>query len=214
LIPEKVLNSLNTLSAKLATSAFIAHLTIFAVAIARWSGRDRFLIRSIADLRSTKELAQVVGMMHGSDTIDIHAQPQDAFETTLRNVAIEYRASLKARLPCFNAFPPHLARPDAGDLNTANNVAALFNYRAYKMPNFGDGRDDSNITGSWPPSIKQLPIEPWSITISPIWFNLNDVGDKAFAEIQFNEVLISRDEQITFLKLFLDGLSQAGDFCK
>src|SRR5690606_39010738 len=112
----------------LKVTPFLVCLTIFSLAMARWSGMDRFPVRVLGDKRTALDLANTVGLMFCADALEIHAPQAQDFETTLRGIMASYGASLALRIPPLHFWAPHCVRPGLEVRDFPNRIPAVFNY--------------------------------------------------------------------------------------
>ena len=111
IVPKRVLQAVRKLAAQYRVTPFVIHLTIFCVALARWSRTEDFTVRILGRRRTSLEPSNTVGLMFCADPIAVHAPERADFETVMRGIMREYDASLALRLPTLHYYPPQAARP-------------------------------------------------------------------------------------------------------
>jgi len=198
-IPGRVLRRIRTLADELKVTPFLVCLTIFSIAMARWSGMDRFAVRILGDKRTTGELSNTVGLMFCADAVQVYAPAGWDFETILRGILAEYDAALGLRIPSLHFWAPHCVRPGIEANDFPNRIPAVFNYysvgtareRAEKQPVPDTAQD-------WPPQIHELPPQTWPCRSSPLFLHLMDYGSEMAASLHFYENVVSKPDQDAF----------------
>ena len=206
IMPRRVLDSARGLSEQLKVTPFLIYLTIFAIAMARWSGRARFPLRVLGDKRTTLDLAGTVGLMFCADALEIAADPDADFETVLRGIVIAHDAALARRIPTLHFYAPHMVRPGIEAADYPNRIPAVFNYYAV-----GTAREKAEVAGgldatadwTWPPKVTELPPQIWPRVSSPLFLHLTDYGGRADCSLHFYEGVLGKADQDAFTaKLF------------
>ena len=205
-IPRRVLESARALAGQMKVTPFLIYLTIFAIAISRWSGQARFALRVLGDKRTTMDLTGTVGLMFCGDAVEIHAEPDADFETVLRGIVAEYDATLARRIPTLHFYAPQMVRPGIEAPGHPNRIPAVFNYYAV-----GTAREkaeraaspDITATWPWPPQVTELPPQIWPRVSSPVFLHLMDYGNEASASLHFYEVVLGKADQDSFTALLL-----------
>jgi hypothetical protein len=206
-IPKRVLDKVRHLAERLQASPFLIYLSIFSIAISRWSGMESFPLRLLGDKRTSFELASTVGMMFCADAIEVQAPENQSFETIMRGIQIEYDSALSLRVPSLHFWAPHCVRPGIEAPNHPNKIPAVFNY--YSV---GTSRERAEVKAAadttaalpWPPEITTLPPQLWPRRSSPLFLHLSDEGSQASASLHFYQNAVSPADQ----KLFVDLLFQ------
>ncbi|HEX4637725.1 MAG TPA: condensation domain-containing protein, partial [Rhizomicrobium sp.] len=127
-IPRRVLDKVRTLAENRKVTPFLIYLTIFSIAIARWSGMERFPLRVLGDKRTSLELANMVGLMFCADAVEIRVPAACDFETVMRGILAEYDAALALRIPSLHFWAPHYVRSGIEVPDYPNKIPAVFNY--------------------------------------------------------------------------------------
>jgi hypothetical protein len=203
-IPKRVLDSARARAGQLKVTPFLIYLTIFAITMARWSGRARFALRVLGDKRTTMDLAGTVGLMFCGDAVDIHAEPGADFETVLRGIVAEYDATLSRRIPTLHFYAPQMVRPGIEAPDYPNRIPAVFNYYAV-----GTAREKAerakgpDLSAAWPPQVTELPPQIWPRVSSPVFLHLMDYGNEASASLHFYQGVLGKTDQDSFTALLL-----------
>ena len=206
-IPAPVLDRVRARAEAFKVTPFVVCLTIFSLAMARWSGMDRFPVRVLGDKRTALDLANTVGLMFCADALEIHAPPAQDFETTLRGIMASYDASLALRIPSLHFWAPHCVRPGIEANDFVNKIPAVFNYYSVGTAREKSERKPSAArTAAWPPQIVKLD-QMWPRRSSPIFLHLMDNGEELSASLHFYQGVISPADQ----ELFVARLFQAFD---
>jgi hypothetical protein len=198
-IPGRVLGKVRALADELKVTPFLVYLTIFSIAMARWSGMDRFPVRVLGDKRTTSELSNTVGLMFCADAVQVHAPAGLDFETILRGILAEYDGALSLRIPTLHFWAPHCVRPGIEANDFPNRIPAVFNYysvgtareRAEKQP-------APDAPEAWPPQVHELPAQTWPRRSSPLFLHLMDYGSEMAASLHFYENVVSKPDQDSF----------------
>jgi hypothetical protein len=179
---------------------FLIFLTIFARAMARWSGMENFPLRILGDKRTTLDLSNMVGLMFCADAIAVHA-PQDAdFESVMRGLQVEYDSALALRIPTLHFWAPHCVRPGIEAPDHPNHIPAVFNY--YSV---GTAREKEDLRSQpdrtaglpWPPEIVTLTQE-WPRRSSPLFLHVTDWAHEAQLSLHFYQGVVSPADQESF----------------
>ena len=213
-IPKRVLDKVRRLADEMKVTPFLIYLTIFSLAMARWSGMERFPIRVLGDKRSSLALSNMVGLMFCGDALEISAPARADFESVMRGILAEYDAALALRIPSLHFWAPHCVRPGIEDADYPNRIPAVFNY--YSV---GTAREkaekqagpDTTAALSWPPEMIDLPPQTWPRRSSPLFLHLMDYGSEAAASLHFYENVVSKPDQDSFtamlFKIFAEVVS-------
>lgn len=207
IFPAPVLDKVRAKAEAWKVTPFVVCLTIFSLAMARWSGMDRFPVRVLGDKRTALDLANTVGLMFCADALEIHAPPAQDFETTLRGIVV--LRCLVGLAHSRSAFLGALLRaprrgvPRFSGQRNSRRVQLLFGgHGARKIRT----RTDRDKPSAWPPEIVKLD-QVWPRRSSPIFLHLMDNGEDLSASLHFYQNVISDADQ----ELFVGRLFQAFD---
>ncbi len=200
-IPSRVLDKVHALADEWKVTPFLIYLTIFSIAMARWSGMEDFPIRVLGDKRTSLELSNMVGLMFCADAVEIHAPAGADFETVMRGILAGYDAALALRIPSLHFWAPHCVRPGIEAPDYANRIPAVFNY--YSM---GTAREraekkagpDTTASMPWPPQVVSLPPQDWPRRSSPLFLHVMDMGHQAVLSLHFYLGVVSPADQDSF----------------
>lgn len=202
-MPRRLLRAVKRLAEELHTTTFAVHLTIFSLALNRWSRAEDFTIRVLGDKRTSLELSDTVGLMFCADPIRVHATAGEDFETVLRRIVREYDASLSLRLPTLHYYPPQCVRPGIESLEAPNRIPAVFNYYSAgteREKAAGENQPDATAGLAWPPKVQQMPPALWTRRSAPVFLHLMDYGPKADCSLHFYAGVVSDEEQKNFIE--------------
>lgn len=194
-IPGRVLARARGLARQMKVTPFLVYLAIFAIAMARWSGLERFPVRVLGDKRTRPDLTATVGLMFCADAVDIHAPETADFETVLRGILRAYDAALARRIPTLHFYAPHMVRPGIEPIAFPNRIPAVFNYYSVGTEREkAEAGPDRSADWPWPPQVTELPPQSWPRVSSPLFLHLMDYGAHASASLHFfADVLGDRD---------------------
>jgi len=203
-IPGRVLDKVRALAEQWKVTPFLIYLTIFSIAMARWSGMERFPIRILGDKRTSLELSNTVGLMFCADAVEILAPARFDFETIMRGILAEYDAALALRIPALHFWAPHCVRPGIEIPDYPNKIPAVFNY--YTV---GTAREraekkagpDTTAALAWPPEVVSLPPQNWPRRSSPLFLHVMDFGHEAAVSLHFYQGAVSPPDQDSFTAL-------------
>jgi len=201
IVPKRVLQAVRKLAAQYRVTPFVIHLTIFCVALARWSRTEDFTVRILGDKRTSLELSNTVGLMFCADPIAVHAPESADFETVMRGIMREYDASLALRLPTLHYYPPQAARPGIEPADTRVKIPAVFNYYSAgtgREKAEGEAAPDMTAGLPWPPDIQRMSPALWTRPSAPVFLHLMDYGPKADVSLHYFEGVVSPSEQEAF----------------
>jgi len=204
MIPKRVLDKVRVLAERWKVTPFLIYLTIFSIAIARWSGMDRFALRVLGDKRSSLELSNMVGLMFCADAVEINAPAAWDFETVMRGILAEYDAALALRIPSLHFWAPHCVRPGIEAPDYPNKIPAVFNYYS-----IGTAREraekkagpDTTAARPWPPDIHTLPAQSWPRRSSPLFLHVIDMEQETGVSLHFYQGVVSPADQDSFTAL-------------
>lgn len=199
-IPSRVMDKVRALAGQLKVTPFLIFLTIFARAMARWSGMEEFPLRVLGDKRTTLDLANTVGLMFCADAMTVHAPEDAGFESVMRDVQAEYNAALALRIPTLHFWAPHCVRPGIEAPDYPNRIPAVFNYYS-----IGTAREkverqaepDTTAALPWPPDIVTLS-QDWPRRSSPLFLHVMDLAHEAQISLHFYQGVISPADQESF----------------
>ena len=199
-IPAFVLDKVRTRAEGLKVTPFLIWLTTFSLALARWSGMERFPLRVLGDKRTAQDLSNTVGLMFCADAVEIHAPAAQDFETTMRGILAAYDASLASRIPSLHFWAPHAVMPGIEPHHHENKIPAVFNY--YSV---GTAREkaerraapDSGTALPWPPQINSTT-QTWPRRSSPLFLHVIDQGHDVQMSLHFFQNVVSPAEQDSF----------------
>ena len=215
-IPSRVVDKVSALAEQWKVTPFLIYLTIFSIAMARWSGREDFPIRVLGDKRTSLELSNMVGLMFCADAVDIHAPAASDFETVMRTILAGYDRALALRIPSLHFWAPHCVRPGIEAPDYPNKIAAVFNY--FSM---GTAREkaekkaeksvspDTTAAMPWPPQVTVLPPQIWPRRSSPLFLHVMDMGHEAALSLHFYQGVISPADQDSFTAMFFAVFAEA-----
>ena len=199
-IPGRVLDKVRALADRLHVTPFLIFLTIFARAMARWSGMEEFPLRILGDKRTTLDLANTVGLMFCADAVAISAPQSADFETVMRAIMVEYDAALALRIPTLHFWAPHCVRPGIEAPDYPNFIPAVFNY--YSVGTVREkaerkGEPDATARLPWPPDIVTVT-QDWPRRSSPLFLHVMDLAHEAQISLHFYQGVISPADQDSF----------------
>ncbi len=197
--PAAVLDKVRARAESLKVTPFLVCLTIFSLAMARWSGMERFPVRVLGDKRTSVDLANTVGLMFCADAVEIRAPSGQAFETTLRGIMTSYDASLALRIPSLHFWAPYCVRPGIEVRDFPNKIPAVFNYYSVGTAREkAEKKTAGNAVAAWPPDIVKLD-QVWPRRSSPVFLHLIDNGDELAASLHFYQNVVSEADQESFV---------------
>lgn len=209
IIPGPVLDRLRARAQALKVTPFLICLTIYAIAMARWSGMERFPVRVLGDKRTSMDLANTVGLMFCADAVEVQAPPSQDFETVMRGVMTAYDASLALRIPSLHFWAPYCVRPGIEVRDFPNKIPAVFNYYS-----IGTAREKAerpaqrqNTDASWPPAVTKLPPQIWPRRSSPLFLHLIDTGGEISCSLHFYQNVVSEADQERFTAILFQTFS-------
>ena len=200
-IPSRVQDKVRRLAEGWKVTPFLVYLTIFALAMARWSKLERFPIRVLGDKRISLDLSNMVGLMFCADAVEIAAPAGADFESVMRAILVEYDSALALRIPTLHFWAPHCVRPGIEAPDYHNKIPAVFNY--YSM---GTAREraqkkagpDDTAALPWPPEVVCLPPQQWPRRSSPLFLHVMDKGHEALVSLHFYQGCVSPVDQDSF----------------
>jgi len=199
-IPGRVLDKVRILADRLKVTPFLIFLTIFARAMARWSGMEEFPLRILGDKRTTLDLANTVGLMFCADAVAIQAPQRADFETVMRGIMVEYDAALALRIPTLHFWAPHCVRPGIEAADYPNRIPAVFNYFSVGTAREkAERRSEPDATAAlpWPPDIVTLS-QDWPRRSSPLFLHVMDLAHEAQISLHFYQGVVSPADQESF----------------
>lgn len=198
IFPAAVLDKVRGRADAMKATPFLICLTIFSLAMARWSKLERFPVRVLGDKRTTLGLAGTVGLMFCADAVEIHAPPGRDFETTLHGIMDAYDSSLALRIPSLHFWAPHCVRPGIEVRDFPNKIPAVFNYYSVGTAREKAEQAPSPQPAAWPPQVTKLD-QVWPRRSSPIFLHLIDVGGVLHASLHFYQDVVSPTDQESFV---------------
>ena len=105
-------------------------------------------------------------------------------------------------------FPAHPRRPGIERVRYTEAVAATINYMPDRKRNKADAKAElrKHEDAPWPPPVKRHEPEEWPALLWPIYLRLSDNGDKTIGLFQFNEVLVTAEEQNALISCFFEAI--------
>ena len=209
-MPRRVRDRVAGFAESMKVTPFLVYLTIFAIAMARWSGMEHFPLRVLGDKRTSLELAGTVGLMFCADALDVSVPARGDFETILRGILAEYDASLALRIPSLHFWAPHAVRPGIEPHHHENKIPAVFNY--YSVGTAREkadvrSRPDSSADMPWPPQIHSSA-QVWPRRSSPLFLHVMDMGHDLQMSLHFFQEVVSPAEQERFTALLFQVLAE------
>jgi pyochelin synthetase len=199
-IPPRVADKVRNLAGTLKVTSFLVYLTIFSMAMARWSKMERFPVRVLGDKRVSLELTNTVGLMFCADAVEINVPAQADFETIMRGIVAEYDATLSLRIPSLHFWAPHCVRPGIEAPDYPNKIPAVFNYYSLGTAREREERrtaPDAGATLAWPPDIESLS-QTWPRRSSPLFLHVMDYGHEVQVSLHFFQGAVSPSDQDSF----------------
>ncbi|HEY0265489.1 MAG TPA: condensation domain-containing protein, partial [Rhizomicrobium sp.] len=201
-IPRRVLDRARGLAESLKVTPFLVYLTLFAIALARWSKLERFPVRVLGDKRISLDLSGTVGLMFCADAVEMDVPPGGDFETVLRAILAAYDSAIARRIPSLHFWAPHCVRPGIEARYFPNRIPAVFNY--YSV---GTAREkaekragpDATAALPWPPEMARIPDQIWPRRSAPVFLHLMDYGSDGGGSLHFFGV--SEADQESFIAI-------------
>jgi hypothetical protein len=179
------------------TTPFAVILAVFAQALAGWSGQACFPIRCIGDLRTTQALAGTIGLLICADALAAEVPVDGDVAALARALAAEYEAAMAVRLPT------HPAGTGAGYAEFHEQIAATVNYvpaAVLRRTALAPGETEAAREAPWPgPPNKAQRLE-WPVALPSIFLRLWEVETGLTGRLEFNEALLTPDEQADLVK--------------
>lgn len=200
-IPCRISDRVRALAEQWKVTPFLIYLTIFSIAMARWSGMERFPIRILGDKRTALELSNTVGLMFCADAVEITAPAAADFETIMRGILAEYDTARALRIPTLHFWAPHCVRPGIEAADYPNKIPAVFNYFTAGTARERAERKagpDTTANMPWPPDIATLPPQSWPRRSSPLFWHVMDMGHEAAASLHFFQGVVGPADQEKF----------------
>jgi Condensation domain/TubC N-terminal docking domain len=200
-IPSRVVEKVRALAEEWKVTPFLIYLTIFSIAMARWSGMAEFPIRVLGDKRTSLELSNMVGLMFCADAVEINAPAKCDFETVMRGILAAYDAALALRIPSLHFWAPHCVRSGIEAPDYPNKIPAVFNYFSLGTARErAEKKAGTDITASmpWPPRVESLPPQIWPRRSSPLFLHVMDWGHEVAMSLHFYQGAVSPADQDSF----------------
>jgi Condensation domain/TubC N-terminal docking domain len=199
-IPARVAEKVRAKAEQWKVTPFLIYLTIFSIAMARWSGMERFAVRVLGDKRTSLELSNTVGLMFCADAVEIKAPAQANFESVMRGILAEYDAALALRIPSLHFWAPHCVRLGIEAPDYPNKIPAVFNY--YSVGTVRERAEkkaaaDTSAALPWPPEIETVT-QSWPRRSSPLFLHVMDLGHEAVVSLHFFQGVVSPADQDSF----------------
>lgn len=203
-VPAAQLSRLQAAATRLHTSLFSALVSAFGVALARWSGVERFPVRCVGDLRTSPELAPIVGYLICSDVIEIDASTDADFVSMLRANEVESHSAMMLRVPTLMRHP---VREAGSGIEDPRGIAATINMFSVRIPGAGTPADDTPDP-PWPPHVTRTAGEPWPIPLPSIYLRLIDYGHALEGSLELNDSLLSAAEQAALIDALFEAIGR------
>lgn len=186
-----------SLAVKARTTPFAVILAVFAQALAGWSGQERFPLRSIGDLRTTQTLAGTVGLLICADVLEVEAPVGGDLTALAQALAAEYESAVCLRLPT------HPAGTGAGYTEFHEHIAATINYvpaGALRRTTLAPGETEAARETPWPAPANKAQRLEWPVALPSIFLRLWEAEEGLTGRLEFNEAVLSPDEQADLVK--------------
>jgi hypothetical protein len=187
-----LIQKIKLLADKLKVSEFTVWLAIYASTLHRWSGRERFGIKAVGNLRISKKLSEAVGLFTCIDPMEINLKTGETFSVLVGRVRGEYFRSLASRLPPL---------PDEFGIGIRERVAALFNFMpltetgAQSRPTAQQGNLWPSLSCIKKQEVLSIPFAAIQLKVWPAKYSLGGV-------FELNSSLISESDQKKLLETF------------
>jgi hypothetical protein len=200
-------DSVRQLAARYLATPFAVLLSVFAIALFRWSGQPGFGVLSVADGRAygePSELESMVGPMVHMDPIEVTLRGDSSLPLVLRDIHSSYESARRLR------FPLNDSQPGVTEREFHHRIAASINYV-------------SLVTQSQPgrhhPPLQTLEPSPRSVVsaktqhtfhaLQPINLRVIHEDGNLRGLLEFNEAVIPEHSQDVLLTAFLETLRDA-----
>lgn len=194
-LPPGVSGRVAQAAARLRTTAFVVIATAYALALSRWSGQDHFAIRVVGDQRTSYELSELVGMMTVTDILDIRLSAD--LSELLQRVAAESESAMAVRLP---------AQPGPeGWRDWREQTGATINYTPYVPPE-PPPAGVSFAAAPYLVAAAETKIKCGPVPAAPVFLRLIEDESGLGGQFEFNEPLVSGDEQAAMIRAFREAL--------
>ncbi|HTI66907.1 MAG TPA: condensation domain-containing protein [Caulobacteraceae bacterium] len=191
-LPADLSGRIAATAAALKTTPFIVILSVFAAALAAWSGQERFALRAIGDLRATQALARTVGLLICADALEAEVPAGGDFAALAARMAAEYDGAVALRLPT------HPAATGAGYTEFHEEIGATINYvPAWAMRSVEprEGETEAAREAPQPGPVNQPQRLDWPVHLPTIFLRLWEAEGGLTGRLECNEALLSDEEQ-------------------
>ncbi len=196
-LPAGVSRQVATAAAALKTTSFVLIASAYALALSRWSGQDRFALRIVGDQRTSYHLSGLVGMMTVTDIMDVRVSGDLA--DLIARVAAESESAMAIRAP---------AQPGpTGWHDWREQTGATINYTPHVPPE----ALPAGVAFAAPPYLAE-PAETKTklgpVPAAPAFLRLIEDEAGLGGRFEFNEPLVSPDEQSALIRGFREALAE------
>jgi hypothetical protein len=177
---------------RLRTTPFVVILAVFATALAAWSGKPRFSLRAIGDLRASQALSRTVGLLICADAIEADVGDGRDFAALTGRIAEEYESAVALRLPT------HPAGTGAGYTEFHEEIGATINYvpaMAMRTTTPQPGETEAAREAPWPGPVNRAQRVEWPVNLPAIYLRLWEAADGLTGRVECNEATLTDEEQ-------------------
>lgn len=186
-----------------ASTPFKALMAATAVAVARWAGQERFVLRVVGDQRTTRPMPDMIGNLVCTDLTEMCVAPGSEVGDVLDAAAEGYRAATRLRCPNLLGLPDSAAFPDVADDSVGGKTAVTLNY----MPLFRFKADDGPAPAPGRPIATRIDQRDfWPTPVCPINLRIWDWGGRMVCRMEFDDDVIAEADQRRLIALFIDAV--------
>jgi hypothetical protein len=189
------------------STPFRALLAAVALAISRWVGQERVVLRAVGDLRTTRPLKDMIGNLVCTDLVVIETPPEPDAAALIEQAGAAYRSAVQLRYPNLLGLPGAPAFPDVSENAIGTKTAVTVNYMPlYKLR----GREPPapGALGAYAPPVptRMAQREFWPTPVCPLNLRIWDWGERLVCRMEFDDDATSEAEQRRLNDLIIEAV--------
>jgi hypothetical protein len=189
------------------STPFRALLAATAMAVARWAGQERVVIRVVGDVRTSRPLADMVGNLVCTDLVALAVPDAPDVAALMAEAGAANRAAVARRCPNLLGLPGAAAYPDLSEDGIGTKTAVTLNYMPLYKLRGGAPPAPGALGASAPPvPTRSAQREFWPTPVCPINLRIWDWGERLVCRMEFDDDAIPEPHQRALVDLFVQAV--------
>lgn len=194
------------------STPFRALLAAVALAVSRWAGQERVVLRTVGDLRTTRPLTDMIGNLVCTDLVVLETPAEPDAAALIEQAGAAYRSAVQLRCPNLLGLPDSPAFPDVSENGVGTKTAMTMNYMPlYKL--LGTEPPAPGALGAYAPPVptRMAQREYWPTPVCPLNLRIWDWGERLVCRMEFDDDATTEADQRRLNDLIIEAVRRLPD---